>query len=154
MKYGEDDMKIRLYLVIFLVACSGDGSGYFGDDEEPNDTTGTAQGIAVPFSVSGGLHVPTPAGGGDEYDYFSLDTVAGVDYTATISNISKDCDLYYIGLDSYGTQVENGYSATDAPYDGATESVSFTATSGVSYYIVAEAWVLGPIPYDLSVTSP
>lgn len=135
--------------VFFISACGGKGGG--GGDVEPNNTVATAQSITSPFSVRGSL--AWSGTGGDEFDYFSLDTVATTTYTATLSNLSKDADLSYIGLDSMGTQVESGASIADAPGGASTETVSFTATSGVSYYIIVEAFATGSLGYTLTVAN-
>ncbi len=96
-----------------------------GNEVEPNNSTGTAQGVVTPITISGTLASST------DTDYFKVSLGAGKKLTATLTpNSTSDYDLYI--YNAGGTQVASSINGT-----GQIDSTSVTNTGAVAatYYV-------------------
>jgi serine protease len=96
-----------------------------GNEVEPNNSTGTAQVVAIPVTING-----TMASSSDN-DYFRVSLGAGKKLTATLTpNSSSDYDLYiYRSSGSLAASSIKGTGQIDSA------SVTNTGTSAATYYV-------------------
>ncbi len=114
--------------------------GYYDQEDEPNDTTGTADPITTERLMRGAF--PSTS---DNYDYYSTYVAAGSSVYVQLSSIQTGCDYDLALLNSSGTQV-----AASANYNDIGEWISYTASSAGTYYIKVTRYSgSNAIPYRL-----
>jgi len=139
-----DEVSTRLIASTrpFPATCSGCGSGIVdanaavdaaggtppppsGNEVEPNNSTGTAQVVALPATING-----TMASSSDN-DYFRVSVGAGKTLTATLTpNSTSDYDLYiYRSSGSLAASSIKGTGQID------TASVTNTGSSAATFYV-------------------
>jgi hypothetical protein len=128
------------------------------DENEPNDTPGQAQAIALGASIRG-VVCPMSDGGLGNVDYFRLSVPAGTKFRVQVDTVGRErpslgcaCELYtYMTLyASDGTTALGSINSEHQfPY-----RIEYQATSGGTYYVAVNRWPSGiRYGYTLRTTS-
>ncbi len=127
-----------------IAAINGGGGGGGGTtvaETESNNTTGTADLVSSPATVTGALSTTS------DTDYFRVNLPAGRTLTATLNGGSKDYDLYI--YNASGTQIA---SSTQGAGQIDTASTTNTGTTTQTRYVRVRYYSGGTGSYTLGLS--